>query len=236
MQSPQARTWNSPASTFDIRQSHLVKDNTRICGKHATKGEGVKLAALTVDYYGWSYLMKESGLMTFMDAAARDQWTRQLTEGEAPAFTVENIEAVFRNIHAERGNTFERGIVNCFKNLSWDYATNQPFKFGKRVVMKHLCDRIFGYPQTGITSQLADFARAFHILDGKPEPDNRQSFDGAVDAARKEGKTEAENEYFSIRWFKNRNGHLTFKRPDLVEQMNRIIAKHYPHALASEVR
>jgi len=45
---------------------------------------------------------------------------------------------------------------------------------------------------------------------------------------------EAENDYFHLRWFKNGNGHLTFKRADLVEQMNRILAKHYPNALASE--
>jgi len=34
-----------------------------------------------------------------------------------------------------------------------------------------------------------------------------------------------------IRTFKNGNGHATFTRPDLVERMNLIIAKHYPGAL-----
>lgn len=42
--------------------------------------------------------------------------------------------------------------------------------------------------------------------------------------------------YFHLRWFKNGNGHLTFSRPDLVEAMNRILAKHYPNALACEAR
>lgn len=41
----------------------------------------------------------------------------------------------------------------------------------------------------------------------------------------------AETAYLSIRTFKNGNGHVTFKRPDLVEKMNKIIAKHYPGAL-----
>lgn len=39
------------------------------------------------------------------------------------------------------------------------------------------------------------------------------------------------DDYLHLRWFKNGNGHITFKRPDLVEQMNLILAKHYPHAL-----
>jgi hypothetical protein len=41
----------------------------------------------------------------------------------------------------------------------------------------------------------------------------------------------AENDYVSIRTFMNGNGHVTFKRIDLVDKMNRIIAKHYPGAL-----
>lgn len=40
-----------------------------------------------------------------------------------------------------------------------------------------------------------------------------------------------ETDYLLIRCFKNNNGHITFKRPDLVEKMNKIIAKHYPGAL-----
>ena len=43
----------------------------------------------------------------------------------------------------------------------------------------------------------------------------------------------AENDYFSIRLFKNQNGHVTFTRPDLVTRLNLIIAKHFPHALAA---
>jgi hypothetical protein len=42
---------------------------------------------------------------------------------------------------------------------------------------------------------------------------------------------QVENDYLAIRTFKNGNGHVMFKRPDLVDAMNRIIAKHYPGAL-----
>ncbi len=39
--------------------------------------------------------------------------------------------------------------------------------------------------------------------------------------------------YFTIRYFQKGTAHLTFKRPELVEKMNDIIAKHYPGILAS---
>lgn len=45
---------------------------------------------------------------------------------------------------------------------------------------------------------------------------------------------EADTEYFLVRWYKKGTGNLTFKRPDLVEQCNRILAKHYLKALAHD--
>lgn len=36
---------------------------------------------------------------------------------------------------------------------------------------------------------------------------------------------------FEIKGFLNGNAHITFLRPDLVDRMNQILAKHYPNAL-----
>ncbi|GJL02188.1 hypothetical protein TUM17570_11970 [Enterobacter cloacae] len=41
-----------------------------------------------------------------------------------------------------------------------------------------------------------------------------------------------EDEFFSIRYFQKGTAHLAFKRLDLVEKMNDIIAKHYPGLLS----
>ena len=59
--------------------------------------------------------------------------------------------------------------------------------------------------------------------------------EGAI-ALFERGETQAENAYLHVKWSKKGSGHVLFKRPDLVEKMNGILAKHYPHALASEVR
>lgn len=42
-----------------------------------------------------------------------------------------------------------------------------------------------------------------------------------------------EDGFFSIRYFQKGTAHLTFKRPELIEKMNDIIAKHYPGMLAA---
>lgn len=42
-----------------------------------------------------------------------------------------------------------------------------------------------------------------------------------------------EDEFFSIRYYQKGTAHLVFKRLELIERMNDIIAKHYPGMLAS---
>ncbi|EFS9191885.1 DUF4942 domain-containing protein [Salmonella enterica] len=39
---------------------------------------------------------------------------------------------------------------------------------------------------------------------------------------------------FTIRYLQKGSGHITFKRLDLVEKMNDIVAKHYPGALPAK--
>lgn len=42
-----------------------------------------------------------------------------------------------------------------------------------------------------------------------------------------------EDEMFSIRYFQKGTAHITFKRPDLVDQLNDIIARYYPGMLSA---
>ena len=42
------------------------------------------------------------------------------------------------------------------------------------------------------------------------------------------------NEYVRVKTFKNGNGHVYLLRPDLVQELNKVLAKHYPNALPAE--
>ncbi|KWA13927.1 DUF4942 domain-containing protein [Burkholderia territorii] len=205
-----------------------------ITGDYAKRDEAEAAMVRIVDIRGWDYLLAESGLRTFMDAKAREQWSSQIAEGDVPELTAANIEATFAQLYGARGDMFERGVLQCFKRLSWNYKTNLPFKFGKRIIVRYLLSQ--GSSNYHATNELDDLTRVFSVLDGKPEPDHRHGMPSLISDAQRQRKTEAENAYFHLRWFKNGNGHLTFKRPDLVAQMNQILAKHYPNALASEAR
>ncbi|CDG97209.1 hypothetical protein XBP1_2510006 [Xenorhabdus bovienii str. puntauvense] len=73
-------------------------------------------------------------------------------------------------------DVFERGLINVFKGLSWDYKTNSPCSFGKKIIINNLVTHNrwgfslnWGWRQ----DQLADLERMLFLLDGKPIPDNR---------------------------------------------------------------
>ncbi len=195
-----------------------------------------------IDRVAWEYLMSESGLRTFMDAEARKKWAAQLYDAkDIPELTAENVAATFQTLHDSRGEMFERGVIRCFKRLSWDYKTNRPFAFGKRIIMGHLFSvyssnrpRPMLYLRHEATDELDDLMRVFHVLDGKPEPDHRNGIYRMLSDAEHRGERTCENEYVSIKWFLKGSGHVTFKRPKLVDKLNQILAKHYPGALAHE--
>ena len=202
------------------------------------------LAAATVfiDAGAWGYLMRESGLLSLMDATARREWGEKLQSREnVPELTDANIRATFLALHESRADMFERGVLNVFKSLSWHHKTNQPFLFGKRLVIGGVMHRYGGGAKAwlsvnyGRANLLDDLDRVMHLLDGKPEPDHRSGWSSRLHRVGQRGGV-VEGDFFSLRVFKNSNAHCTFKRLDLVEKMNKILAKHFPNALACERR
>lgn len=204
-------------------------ENNRYAKCGMQDAEWLAWAKTSVDAALWEHLLALSGLRTFLDAKARADWDKAIEENKTAEMTAANVEATFRALHEKRGDFFERGVVAIFRSLSWVYATNKPQMFGKRIILRNA----WGGWGRG-DDALDDLNRAFHILDGKPEPDHRQSPGRELRAAYWGPPPAFANEYLSIKTFKNRNGHLTFLRPDLVEQLNRIVAKHHPNALPSE--
>ena len=137
-------------------------------------------------------------------------------------------------LHESRADMFDQGVIECFNKLSWEYKANLPQKFGKRIIVSYLT---YAY---GVNHRAADtlddLMRVFRVLDGKPEPDYRQGCYVQLGAAfRETGEWPKafQNEYFTLRLFRNGNGHLSFKRLDLIDALNMIIARHFPNALAA---
>lgn len=190
-----------------------------------------------IDSSIWRDLMLKSGMMALMDAQARDQWHKNLEEGDLPAISEANILSTFEQLHLNKMEVFERGIINVFKGLSWDYKTNSPCSFGKKIIINNLVTHNrwgFSLNWGWRRDQLADLERMLFLLSGKSIPDNRSDITTRLMAHIRDNpdKDVYEDEFFRVRYFQKGTAHLTFKRRDLVERMNDIIAKHYPRMLA----
>ncbi|CNI80547.1 z1226 protein [Yersinia similis] len=202
---------------------------------------GMKAITCNLDRSIWRDLMLKSGMLSLMDAQARDQWYRNLEGDNIPAISEANILSTFEQLHQQKDGVFERGVINLFKGLSWHYKTNSPCQFGKKIIISNLvsCN------QWGFTlnhgyrrDQLADLERMLYLLDSKPIPDNRGDVTTRLYAhisANPHIAKVYEDDYFSIKYFMKGSAHLVFKRSDLVNNMNDIVAKHYPEMLATRV-
>lgn len=199
----------------------------------------IKAITQNIDRSIWKDLMNKSGMLALMDAQARDEWYNSLEKDDIPAVSEENILSTFEQLHQSKAKVFERGIINVFKGLSWDYKSNSPCSFGKKIIINNLVTHNrwgFSLNWGWRRDQLTDLERMLFLLDGKPIPDNR----GDVTTRLMEhisdhpGVQSYEDDFFSIRYFQKGTAHLIFKRLDLVEKMNDIITKHYPGMLPTK--
>lgn len=210
------------------------------CGCWLMEKPEAAMKAITrnLDRCIWRDLMKKSGMLSLMDAQAREQWYNSLEKDDIPAVSEANILSTFEQLHQSKGEVFERGVINVFKGLSWDFKSNNPCKFGKKIIatglVKH--DRWgFGLNWGWQRDRLADLERMLVLLDGKPVPDNRADVTRRLSDHIHENRHSSryEDEMFVIKYFQKGTAHIVFKRPELVDKLNDIIARHYPGALSA---
>lgn len=198
----------------------------------------MKVITQNLDRSIWRDLMLKSGMLSLMDAQAREQWNKNLEGDNIPAISEANILSTFEQLHHSKLDVVERSIINVFKGLSWDYKTNSPCSFGKKIIINNLVTHNrWGYSLNWgwRRDQLTDLERMLFLLDGKPIPDNRGGVTTRLmdHVSLQKASHIYEDDYFSIRYFQKGTGHITFKRPDLVDKMNYIGAKHFPSILPS---
>lgn len=216
--------------------THIEGDEHR--GTRDAMAEAVEFARKRVDMFAWQSLQRLSGLRNLMDAQATKDFAKQLSDNPPP-FTDANIVATYTGLAAQSADIFERGLVNVFHGLNVrKYKTNSAFRVGKRVVLSH----VLGSWHSGWNhyangrETIADLDRCFHILDGKKPPETANAAD-TVQHAYAQRQAVVETPYFSARLFPgNKNIHLTFKRLDLVDRANDIIAKQASGSLPDDTR
>jgi hypothetical protein len=68
----------------------------------------MKAITRNIDRRIWRDLMNKSGMLSLMDAEARDEWQKP-GERRYPAISEDNILSTFEQLHQSKGEVFERG-------------------------------------------------------------------------------------------------------------------------------
>jgi predicted RNA methylase len=187
----------------------------------------------------WRYLIDATNLERLMDHTERQRFREQLAADPPPA-TADNLAATLDRFMGEAHMIFQRGVATAFSALDRRFRSHDGFKIGGRIVLSRALSEFGGWNHyTHADEHLRDVERAFYILDGKVQPDRSGGIIGAIDAARYAipgfgaRAYTAEDDYFSVRAFKNGNAHVYFKRDDLVDRVNRLLADYYGASLGA---
>lgn len=191
-----------------------------------------------IDTGGWQWLMQQTGLAAFLDATAREEWDRAIKSQKVPPLERDAIVGTLGKVYEDRGAMLERGVMQQFQRLSWDYRTNSPVAFGSKFIMQHLCDRwgkgkVVLSPNVRSCDELDDLERVLHLLDGKPEPEFSHRTLMTMREALPD-RMEFETPHLRVRLFLAGTGHVWFKRQQDTDRLNRLIGK--VRALASTTR
>lgn len=180
----------------------------------------------------WEHCFDKLGVFTLMDSRNIEILRKELKE-QTPEFTEENIYATTEKMYENRTEYFCRSIILTFRGLSKDHKTNtnEKFKIPDKCIIKRFVEcrydkglRINYYNK----NRFSDIDRAFKVLDKKPF-EQRKAVCEANDKLY--NSDTYENDYLVLKGYHNGNAHIKFKRIDLLDKMNQIIAEHYGNSL-----
>lgn len=191
-----------------------------------------------LDASTWTNLVEISGIASLMDRTAKEALDKDLS-GDVPPVTVEAVQDTLSALVGDASLIFQRGLARCFIDLDKRFKSHDAFQIGDRIILTHVFDQWGCLNYNGhMRETLYDVERTFAVLDGaKPAPGVMLS---ALEASRRGGgmqprQSYLETEYFRIRCYKNGNAHLWFRRDDLVEKANQVLADYYGAVLPDAV-
>jgi len=197
---------------------------------------GINETIKDIDRSFWREAFERTGFMQLMDAESRKRFDKDIAENP-PEFNMQNIRSTFIDLTNNAEQMFNDGIVNVFRRLSGHYKTNDIFKVGEKIIIECAIEsgwsrgKQLRYGRS--EDELNDIDRALKVLDGKKH--NPRELSCAMNTSFQNGDV-YECDYIKARAFKNGNLHLWFKRADLLEKINLIIAKHYNGSTISKGR
>ena len=174
----------------------------------------------------WKGVIEKTRIEHLISHKRKEQLNDQLERGELPELNIQTLTDMLAELSGSMDRYFKEAAEELFEWLRprrSGYRTNSEFEIGKKVIISYAMDTSYSVSFNHHTEhRFVSLDNVFHLLDGKgvaKYPDDAVTkIKTAIDAK----KQECETDYFHFRWYQNGNMHLTFKRSDLVAELNRI--------------
>ncbi len=214
------------------------------------------LVTAEIDRRCWDDLATRTGALDLMDRQAKEEWRGSL-ENPAP-FTVENCLATFAHLVGNRREMYLRGIANVFSALDRRFRSHDGFKIGGRLIIEGALEpgiSSYWWKNHNRQETLHDVERIFYELEGEAQPALTSAEQTELDQAQRNRRPMPlprelpmvravsyaasveslpyvlKGRFFRVRIFKNGNLHVWFERPDLLKQINLLLAEYYGEAI-----
>ena len=187
----------------------------------------------------WKAILDHLQINKVASQKRKDELYQHLEKDELPEVTLAAIFDIVESFRQNAGEMAKESYLAAYKTLrpghyyQHGYKTNQKSNdlgIGIKVILAGKVEhnynggfRVNHYRR----DDLVEVDRVFHLLDGTPFQANGSYNSPLVDGIETCKDGEGQTDYFSWRCFGNGNLHLTFRRPDLVRQLNQICADGY---------
>lgn len=187
-----------------------------------------------IDKKMWDYLVEKSGILQMMDRKSRQAFSEQMSRNNRsnyrnlpcrPDFKLENIQATFIGLAAQREQIRLKGIADAFLNLDTNYKTNNKYKMPNKVII-HCFYSYHSYAH-GL-AQINDMEQFFYMLDNKVMPEYKQTLEYKLkqDWYAKNHIENFDSIYMKGKVYRNGNAHINFKRSDLIDEVNILVNQY----------
>jgi hypothetical protein len=178
----------------------------------------------------WRTLVTKTNIRNLLSEKKNKELNAQLENPkELPDVSVEAIMSFFEHFSSNLTTFLQETIEETFEFLRphtrWqkDYKTNSEYEIGKKVIKEYMFDTSFGYVNLNYHKEnaLRSLDNVFHLLDGKGPIKYPGDLITVIHYALQYKQWECATEYFYLKWYKNGNCHIEFKRMDLVAELNK---------------
>lgn len=175
----------------------------------------------------WKGIIQKTQIKKLLTRKRRDQLDNQLEEGKLPELDHKTLADMLSDMSKSIDKYFKEAVKEIFEKLRprrSGLSTNSEFEIGKKVIVWGMISSWSSLPSLSRDgeSDLNSMENVFSLLEGKgivKYPDDAATI---VKEAMDKGLWNCETKYFELKWHKNENMHIVFKRLDLVNEINRI--------------